>query len=460
MLYKRFTEKSAEEWRQIYKALQLLEFLIKNGSERVIDDARAHMSLLKMLRQFAHIDPNGKDQGINVRTRAKELAELLGDVEKIRAERKKAKMNRDKYGGIESGTSSSRFGISGDNSSSMYGGYGNDATGYGGFSGGVYGDGGGFGGQEHSGEYDSGRSKTSERFEEYDENEGHSDTISSRRSVATEKYTPDRYKKQPDPPKPKAPEGDLFDFGDEPLTTTRPSNSISNANDDDFDDFQSATPVTIQTAAAPTYQGANYNVTSSISSAIAPPPSRVNASSSMQPTTSIQAMNNLLGGPISANPTTTSPPLQAFSAFTSSAATSIQPSKPLGYQPSGPNYFQPVTSNPTLGSGQAPSFGSGSTGISSISGSQVSQSGQIGTAPRKPAAGGDAFASLLGGVIGGNKNTTKSSGMSMQEMAKQKAEVGLYGAPASTPGLAKSQQTTNGASSASNTKGATGDLLF
>ena len=34
MIYKRFTEKSAEEWRQIYKALQLMEFLVKNGSER------------------------------------------------------------------------------------------------------------------------------------------------------------------------------------------------------------------------------------------------------------------------------------------------------------------------------------------------------------------------------------------------------------------------------------------
>ena len=91
MIYKRFTEKSAEEWRQIYKALQLLEFLVKNGSERVIDDARSHLTLLKMLRQFHFIDQNGKDQGVNVRNRAKELAELLSDVERIRAERKKSR---------------------------------------------------------------------------------------------------------------------------------------------------------------------------------------------------------------------------------------------------------------------------------------------------------------------------------------------------------------------------------
>ena len=79
MIYRRFTEKSAEEWRQIYKALQLLEFLIKHGSERVIDDARSHLTLLKMLRQFHFIDQNGKDQGVNVRNRAKELADLLSD---------------------------------------------------------------------------------------------------------------------------------------------------------------------------------------------------------------------------------------------------------------------------------------------------------------------------------------------------------------------------------------------
>lgn len=84
MIYKRFTEKAAEEWRQIYKALQLLEFLIKNGSERVIDDARSHLTLLKMLRQFHFIDQNGKDQGLNVRNRAKELADLLSDVSTLR----------------------------------------------------------------------------------------------------------------------------------------------------------------------------------------------------------------------------------------------------------------------------------------------------------------------------------------------------------------------------------------
>jgi hypothetical protein len=83
-IYTRFMEKEARQWREIYKvrhftvyyghffhltyryqALQLLEYLIKNGSERVVDDARSHVGTIKMLRNFHYIDDKGKDQGIN-----------------------------------------------------------------------------------------------------------------------------------------------------------------------------------------------------------------------------------------------------------------------------------------------------------------------------------------------------------------------------------------------------------
>ncbi|KAF9005552.1 ENTH-domain-containing protein [Cyathus striatus] len=64
-IYARFMEKEAKQWRQIYKALQLLEYLIKHGSERVVDDARSHISTIKMLRNFHYIDEKGKDEGIN-----------------------------------------------------------------------------------------------------------------------------------------------------------------------------------------------------------------------------------------------------------------------------------------------------------------------------------------------------------------------------------------------------------
>ena len=232
MIYKRFTEKAAEEWRQIYKGLQLLEFLIKNGSERVIDDARSHLTLLKMLRQFHFIDANGKDQGVNVRNRAKELAELLSDVDRIRAERKKARATRNKYTGVEGGA-----GMGGGlSSSSRYGGFGSEEAGsgggggYGGYSGGVYGDGGGFGGQS-SDFQDSGSRGTSgaggrDRFEEYDEYDegavaapGHRQVDAS--SPSSRRKTTERTSKKPEPPKKKEPEADLFSF-DDPIPVSAP----------------------------------------------------------------------------------------------------------------------------------------------------------------------------------------------------------------------------------------------
>lgn len=54
-----------EEQAAHLQALTLLEFLVKNGSERVVDDARAHVSTIKMLRSFHYVDEKGKDQGIN-----------------------------------------------------------------------------------------------------------------------------------------------------------------------------------------------------------------------------------------------------------------------------------------------------------------------------------------------------------------------------------------------------------
>lgn len=111
MIFRRFTEKSGSEWRQIYKALQLLEYLIKHGSERFIDDTRNNISIIKLLESFHYIDSQGRDQGINVRNRAKALAELLADDNKIRADRKKARETAKKYKGVAGGSASMGTGL-------------------------------------------------------------------------------------------------------------------------------------------------------------------------------------------------------------------------------------------------------------------------------------------------------------------------------------------------------------
>ena len=44
-----------------YKALLLLEFLVKQGPAKVADDVAASMSVLDRLQRFEYKDPNGKD---------------------------------------------------------------------------------------------------------------------------------------------------------------------------------------------------------------------------------------------------------------------------------------------------------------------------------------------------------------------------------------------------------------
>jgi epsin len=68
-----------------------------------------------------------------VRNRAKEIVELLADIDKIRRERKEAKANRNKY--VGTGNDGVSFGGSG----GRYGGYGNDSFSGGGGGGGSYG---------------------------------------------------------------------------------------------------------------------------------------------------------------------------------------------------------------------------------------------------------------------------------------------------------------------------------
>ncbi|KAH9467128.1 hypothetical protein Pst134EB_002156 [Puccinia striiformis f. sp. tritici] len=270
-IYKRFTEKEAAEWRQIYKALQLLEYLIKHGSERVIDDARSHISMIKILRNFHYVDDKGKDQGINVRNRAKEIAELLSDLDRVRQERRKAKAAKNKYIGV--GSEGPSFTSSG---GSKYGGFGSDSLGGGGGGGG--GDDWNGGGSSSREQYTSGSSnfKQSDDFEEYDagEWEDRPAPSASRTSPSTTRASISSNRapslsvsmKKPPPPKatappPKAKEVDLFSMDDDddfgtPQAAPSTTNAANTQNvavslDDDFDDFQSAPPASNFGATSP-----------------------------------------------------------------------------------------------------------------------------------------------------------------------------------------------------------------
>lgn len=113
MLWARMLKDNKKNWRRVYKSLLLLAHLIKNGSERVVTSAREHLYDLRSLESYHFVDENGKDQGVNVRQRVKEMVDLVQDDDRLREERKKAKKNKDKYVGVSSETMGHR-GYSGD----------------------------------------------------------------------------------------------------------------------------------------------------------------------------------------------------------------------------------------------------------------------------------------------------------------------------------------------------------
>lgn len=88
----------------------VLNYLIKNGSERVVTSAREHIYDLRSLENFSYIDDMGKDQGVNIRHKVKELIEFIQDDDRLREERKKAKKNKDKYIGMSSDMVNMRLG--------------------------------------------------------------------------------------------------------------------------------------------------------------------------------------------------------------------------------------------------------------------------------------------------------------------------------------------------------------
>lgn len=75
---------------------------MKNGSERVVTSAREHIYDLRSLENYTFVDENGKDQGVNVRHKVRDLIEFIQDDDRLREERKKAKKNKDKYIGMSS----------------------------------------------------------------------------------------------------------------------------------------------------------------------------------------------------------------------------------------------------------------------------------------------------------------------------------------------------------------------
>ena len=88
MIWKRLND-SGKNWRHVYKSLVLLDYLIKNGNEKVAQQCKEHIVAIQTLKDFQFVEEQ-KDQGASVREKAKQLVSLLRDDERLKAERNKA----------------------------------------------------------------------------------------------------------------------------------------------------------------------------------------------------------------------------------------------------------------------------------------------------------------------------------------------------------------------------------
>jgi len=113
MLDKRLNDKG-KNWRHVFKVGQLscsrswidtslflqsltvLDYCLHNGSENVVIYFQDNLYVIKTLKEFQFIDEEGKDQGANVRQKAKDITNLLSDEGRLREERRSRANMRDR----------------------------------------------------------------------------------------------------------------------------------------------------------------------------------------------------------------------------------------------------------------------------------------------------------------------------------------------------------------------------
>lgn len=94
---KRLNDKG-KNWRHVLKSLTLLDYLVHNGSDNVVIWCHTNLYVIKSLREFQYRDESGKDQGVAIRARAKDLTSLLQDTERLRSVRARAGSGRGRRG--------------------------------------------------------------------------------------------------------------------------------------------------------------------------------------------------------------------------------------------------------------------------------------------------------------------------------------------------------------------------
>lgn len=87
ILDKRLNDKG-KNWRHVFKALTTLEYLLQAGSQNVWMYFHDNIYIVKTLKEFQYVDDADRDQGLNVRQKAKEITALLLDESRVRSLRR------------------------------------------------------------------------------------------------------------------------------------------------------------------------------------------------------------------------------------------------------------------------------------------------------------------------------------------------------------------------------------
>lgn len=88
MLWKRLCD--AERVLHVHKSLILIEYLLRYGSERFINDCRSRAREIARLTKYQHYNSQDEEDGSGVRLKAKQVYDLLTNDERLAEERKKA----------------------------------------------------------------------------------------------------------------------------------------------------------------------------------------------------------------------------------------------------------------------------------------------------------------------------------------------------------------------------------
>lgn len=87
------------------QSLTVLDYCLHQGSENVVIYFRDNVYIIKTLKEFQYVDEDGKDQGANVRQKAKDITNLLQDESRLREERRARASMRDRMirgaGGVD-----------------------------------------------------------------------------------------------------------------------------------------------------------------------------------------------------------------------------------------------------------------------------------------------------------------------------------------------------------------------